>query len=742
MDETTFESSEWVSFKAVLPNGKTYGNVDWSSYNGSSTLDTFGGKTRYPRGNHTVTATICKSGDPSDCLQATYTFTTTNSKPDTPIIYMTPSERIGRYTKVYFAHDVTKDIDGDELTFEWKLDNNPWSNYPPNGIFSSGEHKVSLRARDTSHVYSDVATKTFSILNAPPTKPVVVTLPKTDIRTIDEVTFNAFSTDFDRDPFTFEWKLDDGEWSKTKPKTTLPRGQHIIFVKATDSKGNYSQIGYTIFDVINTPPSAPKITIEPNSGSTAITEITLKASGSVDVDGDKISYEIKVGDGEWGASPTIGKYPRGEHTVYARAKDSLGEYSAISTKKLIIENTKPTKPNLEVILGPLGISSEDVSFIASGSTDLDADPLSYFWKVDDGEWSSVSPNGKFKKGEHTVYVRAADNYNGVSEEASYTFTIQNSAPTAPTIKVNPENLTTASIAEFTAEGSIDYDGDPLSFEWSIDNGSWLSAPPNGSLSLGNHIIAVRAKDTEGLYSPVTTTTIVVSKPAPTLPTLTMSPSDSLTTDSQITFSATATSSPNSFLTYYWSVDGGPWSITAPNGKFSEGTHTVSVQTKDTDGTSSAIASKTFVVTKAYDKIEWKESFEGVSSAQLSVGGSWTISSLTSNTGSRSLTSGTTANGSSNTATLQFTIPNNAKNAYLSFDYLVRSEKDKDIFTYTINGTVSKPFSGFGSWSNVNTPLESGNHTITFTYKKDATGSTFDDAAFIDSIKVTFQQEKN
>lgn len=741
ISQTTFSSSEWVGFKATAPPGKTYGNVNWTSYNGSDSLNENGGQTRYPHGKHMIKATVCETSKPKSCISGNYSFTTTNSIPDTPVIYMTPSEQLHRYTKVYFAHDVTKDMDGDAISFDWKVDNAEWINHAPNGIFTSGDHTISVRAKDSLNTYSNIGTQKLSILNAPPTKPVILTSPRKHIKTSNEVTFDAFSSDFDRDKFTLEWKLDDGDWTKTKPNTVLPRGQHIIFSKATDVKGNHSQIGYTVFDVENTAPSVPKITFESDKGPTAIISVTMNASGSVDVDGDTISYQIKVDNGTWQTSPYVDKFPRGEHTVYARAIDALKAISEVSSKIMKIENTKPTKPTVEGILGSLGISSEDVTFIASGSTDLDADPLSYQWKVDSGEWTNVAPNGKFKKGEHIVFVRAVDDYNGISDEATYIFTSKNSAPTTPTIVIKPSvNLTAASLAEFSVQGSIDYDEDILSYEWSYDGGSWLSSPPSGSLLLGVHTLSVRAKDTEGAMSPVYTTSFTVKKAPPSEPVISLTPSESLNPQTQISFSTISISPDNSILTYYWRVDHGPWTMTSPNGTFAEGSHTVSVQSQDSDGIKSNIVSKLFNVVRGFTDVALKESFEGTPGS-FTFNGTWLSTNLSSNVGIFSYTSGTTADAGQNSTNVQFTIPKDSDKASLSFDFLVRSEENKDFFTYSIDG-IDKTFSGFGTWTHVNIPLEVGTHTVAFKYSKDAVGSLYDDAAFIDDFTVNYHQYNN
>jgi hypothetical protein len=406
---------------------------------------------------------------------------------------------------------------------------------------------------------------------------------------------------------------------------------------------------------------------------------------------------------------------------------------------MTILNSAPTKPNIHVTLGPKAISSEDVTFTADGAMDLDADLLNYQWKIDDGTWGTLTPNGKYKVGEHIVYVRVNDNYGGVSQEALAKFTIVNSPPILPSIKVLPEGpLTTASDVLFAPGENLDPDGDVLTYEWSYDNGTWSIAPPNGKLALGAHTLALRATDSAGLISPVATYRFTVDKAPPTVPSLTISPTESIYDDTNVSFNAMSISPDNKTITYQWSVDGGPWLATKPDGMFTVGPHAVSVRAVDSDGTMSAVTSRSFTVIVKTVTTTLEQTFDGVTSPLL-FSGNWTKSNLQSSQGTNSLKSGVIGNSQSSQSTLTFTVPTGATNASLSFDYLVRSEDNRDFFSFSLDG-ATQSFSGFGSWTTLNLPLTPGAHTFTVTYTKDATNNLFDDAAFIDHVSVTYTSQ--
>ncbi|WP_088012469.1 hypothetical protein [Gottfriedia acidiceleris] len=137
-----------------------------------------------------------------------------------------------------------------------------------------------------------------------------------------------------------------------------------------------------------------------------------------------------------------------------------------------------------------------------------------------------------------------------------------------------------------------------------------------------------------------------------------------------------------------------------------------------------------------------EDFEGASSP-FSISGDW--ERIKSNIDGKTdyyLISNNISNNSSSTAEVTINVPDNAYNAFLSFDYLVLSQLNKDILTISLDGDVLVDASGTDNhWSKVNLGVKPGKHVLKLTYAKDKSGSASKDAGYIDNISLKYDLRK-
>jgi len=73
---------------------------------------------------------------------------------------------------------------------------------------------------------------------------------------------------------------------------------------------------------------------------------------------------------------------------------------------------------------------------------------------------------------------------------------------------------------------------------------------------------------------------------------------------------------------------------------------------------------------------------------------------------------------------------------ISFDLKVSSEEIYDFLIFTIDGEEQNRWSGSIPWETVNFNVSNGDHTLTWTYKKDYSVSKNDDCAWLDNITFT------
>jgi formylglycine-generating enzyme required for sulfatase activity len=72
---------------------------------------------------------------------------------------------------------------------------------------------------------------------------------------------------------------------------------------------------------------------------------------------------------------------------------------------------------------------------------------------------------------------------------------------------------------------------------------------------------------------------------------------------------------------------------------------------------------------------------------------------------------------------------------VSFWWRVSSEKDYDLFKYSVDGVQQQVISGDGAWAYQTFTLGAGTHQIRWTYTKDGADASFDDAGYLDDLVI-------
>ncbi len=74
-------------------------------------------------------------------------------------------------------------------------------------------------------------------------------------------------------------------------------------------------------------------------------------------------------------------------------------------------------------------------------------------------------------------------------------------------------------------------------------------------------------------------------------------------------------------------------------------------------------------------------------------------------------------------------------ALVSFWWRVSSEKDGDLFSYSIDGALQESISGDGVWLNRSLSLGEGRHALRWTYRQDEAAQNFQGAGFLDELVI-------
>jgi PKD repeat protein len=237
------------------------------------------------------------------------------------------------------------------------------------------------------------------------------------------LTFDASdSVDPDGRIVSYQWDFGDGEKGNgvAVQHEYSKGGTYAIVLTVTDDKGASvslpKQIEIKEPEVKNLPP-IPVMII---SGEQMVGKpITFDASGSIDPDGQVVSYRWDFGDGGSSNQSSASHIysSAGTYTVKLTVTDDKG--SSVTAQKDLVISQKPGQPPVASfkVEGDL-VVGEELIFDASGSTDPDGRIVSYEWDFGDG----VKLSGKqvihsyLSSGEYLVKLIVKDE-TGLSAEA-------------------------------------------------------------------------------------------------------------------------------------------------------------------------------------------------------------------------------------------------------------------------------------------------------------------------------------
>ena len=257
-------------------------------------------------------------------------------------------------------------------------------------------------------------------------------------------------------------------------------GSFTLTATITDRAGRITTHAESI-TVTNAAPNALALTAAPTrtvKDGKFLVNITASAT---DPDGDAVTLE-------YAGTTADSYYAVGTHTIRVRAKDAAGAYSAWTEKSFAIASAAPTvtltaAPTRTVKNGKFLVN------ITATASDKDGDATTL-------EWENKAADNCYAAGTHTVRVRAKDSTGLYSDWAEKTFTIVNSAPTAPIITRTPSGNSVAPGTPVTITAtSSDPDGDAITLVWEGRNVETQTYP------LGKNVVRVKAVDSTGAESP-------------------------------------------------------------------------------------------------------------------------------------------------------------------------------------------------------------------------------------------------
>ena len=483
---------------------------------------------------------------------------------------------------------------------------------------ATGLDEISCTATTTDN-YGASDTESISIF-LDPTEPEFIAeasiSPNTGITTSSSVSCTGVATDPDGSvvTLTYEWSVGSTVLGTTQsltlsPTTTQPTDVLTCTITATDTSGEQATSDTSVMigngsPVLSGEMISPSVGIDTSSSLTCSVTVTDPDLESLTPTFTWTNGTANLGSGATiTLDPTIAQ-PSDSIVCTADVTDGYGSSDSVSVA-VVVDNTAP-------IISSVGISpttayNDTIVTCSVVASDADNQSLTttYTWMNSTtgatlGSTASlVLDNTIANRNDVILCSVEVSDPSGDTALSSTTISLDNRAPSAPTVTLSPTTVYIDSTVTCTPSGSVDLDGDIISYmyEWSV-NGSVLSSETTDTLSnafAADDMINCTITPTDGLLNGSTgSSSVTITNRIPSVDSVTLTP-DPLYTDNTITATATASDLDGDILSvsYDWMVNGnsiqsGP-DNTLDSGMFVRNdTITVSVTANDGNDTSSAV----------------------------------------------------------------------------------------------------------------------------------------------------------
>lgn len=359
---------------------------------------------------------------------------------------------------------------------------------------TDGSHVVQIRHTDKA---GNVTTSSRSVIVDSTLPTVTINAPANSSFSGPSPTVN-FSVN-DVNPGTSYCQMDGGAenpcTSGSAWSPPLTAGSHTLAIRHSDAAGNNGPTSSVSFIVDTTPPT---VTVDWPPEDQIVTTTSPQIQFTV-IEANPSPTSSCVIDG--GApspctSPWVGaSLSQGAHTLTVSHTDKAGNVGTSATRNFTVDSIAPNKPTFNSGPGTVTkLTAASFSFTA-------AEPGGHLeCQLDGGGWASPCTSPQAFAGlsvaEHSFFVRQVDTAGNIGQIGTYTWTIDQTPPPAPTVS-GPSGVSGAPVETITF-----YDAEQgVTFTCQLDGGAPVACNSlsfqTPTLTDGPHTFTVIATDGAG-----------------------------------------------------------------------------------------------------------------------------------------------------------------------------------------------------------------------------------------------------
>jgi sulfatase modifying factor 1 len=506
---------------------------------------------------------------------------TENQAPGAPVVSIGPNEPQTNDDLVAVVRTDAADPEGDTLAYaySWFQDGVPRADLTtdtvPAAETTKGEVWELVVTANDGELDGASGTASATVLNSAP-EVTVAFAPEAPVTGDALVAVpTAIDADGDAVTFTYAWTLDSAPQADAGNTIPADRTEHgqlwSASVTPSDADGAGTPVTAEV-EIANSAPVVLAVAVVPDAPF--VTDAVVAVVEGYDADADAIGYtytwyvdgtQVQSGASETLAGGSFAKHQR--IGVEVLPNDGFVDGEMFLSADAVALNSAPSATGASIDPA-VADEASTLGCVPSGFMDADGDAegWTYAWAVNGAEVATTSTLDGASFDKSDVVTCAATPWDGEESGtavASVALTVSNTAPELASVTLSTYAPTENDTVTVSLGAASDADGDSITFsyDWYVNGTvvSTSSALLSNRFAEGDTIyLVVKPYDGDSFGSPVTSGTATGANTAPTISSVTLTPSTVYTNDT-LTASVSATDLDGDTLsyTYDWYVGGVP-----------------------------------------------------------------------------------------------------------------------------------------------------------------------------------------